>query len=137
MALQTLADDLRFRCGIVQSTFAVLGEQVNADARGWVRFFEPPLMDAILQRAGEIARFPAENIRPEEAASSVHCPVLLIHGANDHRIPIRNGERIFGHLQSPGCEWYPVPGADHGSVWRTGGTEYERRILAFLDRYEH
>lgn len=137
VALQTLAEDRRFRCGIVQSTFADLREQVNADARGWVRFFEPPLTDTMLRRAGEIAHFPADTIRPEDAAQSVRCPVLMIHGADDHRIPVRNGERIFARLQTPGCEWYPVPGADHGGVWRGGGAEYERRVLDFLARYEH
>lgn len=137
VALQTLAEDQRFRCGIVQSTFADLREQVTADARGWVRFFEPPRMDAILRRAGEIARFPAATIRPEQAARSVRCPVLVIHGADDRRIPVRNGERIFANLPADGREWYPVPGADHGGVWRGGGAEYERRVFDFLDRYEH
>lgn len=137
VALQTLAEDHRFRCGIVQSAFADLREQVDADARAWVRFFEPPLMDAILRRAGEIAHFPAETIHPAEAARAIRCPVLMIHGTDDHRITVRSGERIFANLPAPGCEWYPVPGAGHGGVWHTGGTEYERRVLDFLARYEH
>ena len=137
VALQTLAEDRRFRCGIVQSTFADLREQVDADARAWVHFFEPPRMDTILHRAGEIAHFPAEAVQPAQAARSVRCPVLLIHGTGDGRIPVENGERIFANLQTPGCEWYPVPRAGHGGVWRTGGVEYERRVLDFLARYEH
>lgn len=137
VALQTLAEDRRFRCGIVQSTFADLREQVNADARAWVHFFEPPLMDTMLRRAGEIAHFPPAAVRPEEAAGAVRCPVLLIHGADDQRIPVQNGERIFAHLQTPGCEWYPVSGADHGGVWHVGAAEYERRVLDFLARHEH
>ena len=136
VALQTLAVDHRFRCGVVECTFATLRGVVQSDARRWLRVSWPSLIDSALHRAGEIARFPADTLSPATAADDVQCPVLLIHGTDDHRIPLSDGEEIFRHLKAPGCEWYPVAGADHGGVWHQGGREYERRVLDFLARNE-
>lgn len=136
VALQTMAADRRFRCGVVECTFADLRGVVQSDAARWLHFSWAPPVDDALRRAGEIAHFPAGEISPEKAADGVRCPVLLIHGTADGRIPLGDGERIFRHLRTPGCEWYPVPGADHGGIWHQGGAEYERRVLDFLARYE-
>ncbi len=136
VALQTLAADRRFRCGVIESTFASLRGVVQSDAAHWLHYSWAAPVDDALHRAGEIAHFPAGTISPEKAASEVRCPVLLIHGAADARIPASDGERIFRHLTAPGCEWYSVEGADHGDVWRKGGAEYERRMLDFLARNE-
>ncbi len=136
VALQTLAADHRFRCGIVECTFANLRDVVQSDARRWLHVSWPSFIDSTLHRAGEIAHFPAETISPENAAADVRCPVLMIHGTVDHRIPLGDGEHIFQRLKTPGCEWYPVPGADHGGAWRKGGKEYERRLLDFLALHE-
>ena len=135
VAVQTLAADHRFRCGVVESAFANLRGVVQSDARRWLRFSWPSMIDSTLHRAGEIARFPAESISPETAAGDIQCPVLVIHGTADQRVPWSDGERIFQHLRAPGCEWYPVPGAGHGGVWHKGGSEYERRLLDFLAQH--
>ena len=135
VAVQTLAADHRFRCGVVESTFANLRGVVQSDARRWLRFSWPSIIDSTLHRAGEIAHFPAENISPETAAGDIQCPVLIVHGTADERVPPSDGERVFQHLRAPGCEWYPVPGAGHGGVWRKGGAEYERRLLDFLAQH--
>ncbi len=134
VALQTMAEDHRFRCGVVESTFANLRGVVQSDARRWLHVSWSLPVDSALHRAGEIAHFPAEDISPEHAADHTQCPVLLIHGTSDRRIPSSDGERIFQHLHAPGCEWYPVPGADHGGVWHKAGTEYEGRLQGFLAR---
>ncbi len=137
VALQTLAVDHRFRCGISESTFATLREVVRSDARGVLHFSWHAPVDSALRRAGEIAHFPAESISPERAAADIECPVLIIHGTADQRIPLHDGERIFHSLKSPGCEWYAVTGAGHGGVWNKDPAEYERRVLGFLALYEH
>lgn len=137
VALQTLAEDRRFRCGVVESTFATLREVVNSDARNLFGLSSPTIIGSALARAGEIAHFPALTLSPEESAEKIRCPVLIIHGTADERIPVGNGERIFHHLQTPGCAWYPVEGAGHGGVWRDGGATYEHRVLDFLALNEH
>ena len=136
VALQTMAADHRFRCGIVECTFANLRGIVQSDARNLLHVSWPSFVDSALRRAGEIAHFPAETISPENAAGAVQCPVLMIHGTVDARIPLSDGEQIFRRLKAPGCEWYPVPGAGHDGAWDEGGKEYERRILDFLALHE-
>ncbi len=136
VALQTLAADHRLRCGVVESTFATLRGVVQSDARRWLHVSLPSQVDRVLRRAGEIAHFPATDISPEHAAGAVQCPVLVIHGTADERIPLTDGQRIYQGLHAPGCEWYPVPGAGHEGLWHTAGHEYEGRILDFLARYE-
>ena len=112
VALQTLAADHRFRCGISESTFATLRDVVQSDARGVLHFSWDAPVDTALRRAGEIAHFPAESISPERAAAGDRMPRAdhPRHQA-DSRIPLHDGERIFHSLKSPGCEWYAVPGA--------------------------
>lgn len=137
VALQTMANDPRFRCGIIESTFATLPEIVRDYEQHISGVRLDRLTDAALAQAGTLAHFNPAAVRPEEAARQVRCPVLLIHGTADQNISCRYGERIFKNLTAPGSEWFPVPGAGHGNLWQIGGESYRQRILDFVARWDH
>ena len=135
VAIQTMAEDRRFRCGIVESTFATLREVVRDYAAKMTRVRMDVLTDAALARAGVIAHFAPDQVRPEEAARLIRCPVLMVHGTADTDIAMRHGERVFQHLSTPGSRWYPIQGAGHGNLWNKGGDAYRAAVLSFLDEH--
>ncbi|CAN5742038.1 S9 family peptidase [soil metagenome] len=60
-------------------------------------------------------------------------PVLILHGENDDRVPISQGEQMFATLSESGCEveFVRYPGGTHASVTRTG---YPAHRFDYLDR---
>lgn len=61
-------------------------------------------------------------------------PVFFIHGANDERIPVDEGKKLFGVAGEPKQFW-EVPGADHMEAHSKNPLEYERRVGEFFRRY--
>lgn len=135
VALQVMAQDRRFRCGIVESTFATLREVVRDYEKNLVGVRLDPLTDRALARGGVLAHFPPDLVRPEESAKAIRCPVLVVHGTADTDISSRYGERIFRNLSSAGSQWFPVPGAGHTDLWTRGGDAYEQAFLNFLEAH--
>ncbi|OZB92430.1 alpha/beta hydrolase [Paenibacillus sp. XY044] len=75
-----------------------------------------------------------ENHDPIAASQSYDCPVLLIHGTEDHAVPVR-GTRLF-YNQYPGPkELQLIEGADHGFSHHL--TELNACIIKFLNANEH
>jgi dipeptidyl aminopeptidase/acylaminoacyl peptidase len=72
-----------------------------------------------------------ETRNPADWAERVSCPVLLIHGKSDRRIPPRHSEQIFGRLLSQKQLWL-VDDAAHTRAFRRDPAEYAARVLAFL-----
>ena len=70
---------------------------------------------------------------PADWAERVVCPVLLIHGKSDKRIPPQNSEIIFDRLQSEKDLWL-VDKAGHTQAFKTNPSEYTHRVLKFLNR---
>ena len=136
VALQAMAQDARFRCGVVESTFATLHEIVQDYEFQLSGRRLDRLSDAALERAGVLAGFPPAAVCPEDAARHIRRPVLMIHGTADTNISFRYGKRIFQNLTTPGSEWFPVPGANHGDLWQVGGEPYRARILDFIAHWD-
>ncbi|MGH2358348.1 MAG: alpha/beta hydrolase [Candidatus Limnocylindria bacterium] len=60
--------------------------------------------------------------------------LLLIAPREDRLIHVSQSRKLFAAAREP-KELYVVDGAEHGDSWVTAGPEYERRVLAFLERY--
>ena len=135
VALQTMAEDGRFRCGIVESTFATLREVVRDYEAKTVGVRLDALTDAALARAGTIAHFPPDAVKPEDSARTIQCPVLVVHGTADTDIAMRYGARVFQNLRTSGSRWYPIQGAGHGDLWAKGGDAYRQAVLDFLEAH--
>jgi dipeptidyl aminopeptidase/acylaminoacyl peptidase len=61
-------------------------------------------------------------------------PVLLIHGANDRRIRSSHSRALRdAHPQT--VTLWEVPGAGHSGAWSVAGAEYERRVIAWFQKW--
>jgi hypothetical protein len=77
---------------------------------------------------------PLVNVRFDsaKAIARVRCPKLIIHGTRDEIVPFRLGKSLFD-LAPPPKSFYAVPEAGHNDLLWVAGSEYSRRLKAFLD----
>lgn len=61
-------------------------------------------------------------------------PVLIIAGEGDRLIPADNGRRLYAAAKDPKELWI-IAGADHGGTLAAAGSEYEKRVGDFFDKY--
>jgi dipeptidyl aminopeptidase/acylaminoacyl peptidase len=73
-----------------------------------------------------------ESRNPADWAVRVSCPVLLIHGKSDKRIPHTNSEQILERLHTDKELWL-VEGAGHTRAFSKFSAEYVRRVREFLN----
>ena len=60
--------------------------------------------------------------------------IFFIHGANDERIPVDEGEKLYNLAGEP-KEFWIVSGADHMESHSKNPLEYERRVGEFFRKY--
>ena len=69
---------------------------------------------------------------PEEVVAGLGYPVLIIHGAEDGRIPVDHVTRIHQQAHSNSKLWV-VPGADHVETLERDAVEYINRVADYLE----
>ena len=134
VAIQSMAADRRFAFGIVESTFADLGDVVRryADVYGgtparWIA-------DPALARAADMAGFRADHVRPEIAVGLVAAPVLHLHGGADPLIPLDHAYRIQAGARSTQYRFVEVEGGGHFDLRGPDPDRYDQMIVGFLER---
>jgi alpha-beta hydrolase superfamily lysophospholipase len=132
VAIQAMEADPRIRCGVVESPFATLREVVFDYMKRMSGISLHSVADLALTRAGELARFPVDSIRPEESARHVRQPVMVVHGLQDEHISPDYGKRIFQNLCSTDKVWIPLARATHFTISSVGGEAYKKQIADFF-----
>lgn len=94
--------------------------------------FRPAVIVAIHEMRKE-GGFNPDDVSPEKAVAERSCPVLLICGTADHRIPCRHAERIYKAAHGPKELWISQ-GAGHAGAFGHAPIEYERRVIAFFEK---
>jgi pimeloyl-ACP methyl ester carboxylesterase len=61
----------------------------------------------------------------------VNVPVLLFHGDDDERAPIKTSDR-FAEARPDIVTYYVVEGAGHVRAWNADPALYEQRVEEFL-----
>ena len=135
VALQAMEVDHRITCGVVESPFATLREIVFDYMKRLSGIPVRQISDRALDRAGEIARFPVDSIRPEESARHIIQPVMVVHGLQDKHISPEYGGRVYQNLRSPDKEWVPVPQASHFNINAVGGSAYKGQVVEFIRKH--
>jgi hypothetical protein len=139
IALQSAAVEPRIEGVVAEDPFANLRE-VTYDYAG-LEF--SPLLGKTLFRPASItalhemkktAGFDPDEVSPEKAVIRRAFPVLLICGAEDHRIPCRHAEAIYRAAAGPKELWM-VRGAGHASALGYDPQEYEKRVIEFFEKY--
>lgn len=94
-------------------------------AGGW---FAPLLTWQLRPRLG----ISAARLQPIARIDGVSCPVFIINGVADRYTTPAQAMALFDRARSPKFLWL-VPGAGHINLDRFADSEYQRRILQFLD----
>jgi alpha-beta hydrolase superfamily lysophospholipase len=137
IALQSAAVEPRIAGVVAESSFSDLRE-VTFDYAGlhwspWLgkTLFRPGTW-TVISTAQKEGGFSVDEVSPEKSVSVRPFPVLLICDGSDHIIPCRHTRRIF-RAATGAKELWEVPGADHASAIGEEPSEYERRVIDFLD----
>jgi dipeptidyl aminopeptidase/acylaminoacyl peptidase len=78
-----------------------------------------------------------EKISPIHHVDNIHCPMMVIHGANDPRVPIGEAEQIVAALKKRGIpvEYLRYEDEGHGLVKLQNRLDAYPKMVAFLDKY--
>ena len=102
VAIQSLELDERIQFGVIECTFGQL-DQIVFDYQKRFTFgigFKF-ITDIALERAGEIADFDPEKIRPINSVKQVEQPMFIAHGDEDIHILPKYGKALYDNLASP------------------------------------
>src|SRR5262245_34437892 len=107
------------------------GPAVHVAARQPVAalILQSPFVSA-LRVLTRIPLLPFDKFPNYKEIGHVHCPVLIIHGANDSVIPLWHGQKLFDAANQP-KQILVVPRADHNDLDVVAGTSYPKAIQSF------
>jgi len=133
IALMTAADEPGFAAVMADSSYANaldLVAQETARKTPFPEWLVPIFVPAAALIASEAYGIELDELRPEESASRLRYPILVIHGLADERIDVEHGRRV--HARAPaGSEIWLVPGAGHVDAYDAEPEEYTRRLTAY------
>jgi dipeptidyl aminopeptidase/acylaminoacyl peptidase len=78
-----------------------------------------------------------QQISPINHVDKIRCPLLVIHGANDPRVPVGEAEQIVAALKKRGIpvEYLRYPDEGHGLARLRNRLDAYPKMVAFLDKY--
>lgn len=78
-----------------------------------------------------------DAVSPLKHADRIQAPILLMHGADDERVPTSHGRNMDKALTKFGKphEWYVFQNEGHGLNYLSNSKLYYERLFAFLDKY--
>ncbi len=74
------------------------------------------------------------DLRPAASIARIRAPVLIVAGALDERTTLADSHQLFDAAPEPKRLWI-VPDARHVDFHRYARSEYEERVLEFLQTY--
>ena len=90
-----------------------------------------PTAELLVFWGGQQERFNAFTHRPVDYASSLACPSLFMHGSEDPRATLEEGQRVFGAAGGE-KQWHVFEGAGHTSYAMEAPASWEATVRAFL-----
>jgi dipeptidyl aminopeptidase/acylaminoacyl peptidase len=78
-----------------------------------------------------------ESISPIHSVDKIKTPLMVIHGANDPRVPVGEAEQIVAALKDRGVpvEYLRYADEGHGLIKLTNRLDAYPKMAAFLDRH--
>src|SRR5579859_521473 len=123
------------RAVIADSPFATHADVVSHNVTRVIRVSGRPITtvaDFFLKRR---AGYRAGDVTPvRDAAALAPRPLLVIHGTQDHMIPVSHGKRVYEAAGEPKELWLGE-GADHCGTYFLDRQTYCRRVVTFFNRY--
>jgi pimeloyl-ACP methyl ester carboxylesterase len=132
--LQALRSEPRFCAVAAESSFANFREIAYVrigqffHAGPWLgRTLLRPVVESAMGYARWRYGLNLQQASPEDAVATTRVPVLLIHGQEDHNIPVQQARRIVA--RNPAVVLWEVPGADHGGAVGAMPEIFQTRVL--------
>jgi pimeloyl-ACP methyl ester carboxylesterase len=128
MAAEKIPD---VRCVICESVYDELSHAVDRRFRhyfgipGWVGGC------VVIPIAEYRTGVALDEVKPARLIGKLPCPVFIISGEEDTKTWREDTQRLFDAAHEPKALWI-IPGAGHSDLF---GSEYQPKVLAFLDRY--
>ncbi len=133
-ALAVASENKKVSALVLESVFASFEDIIP----NYIEFYTGIAIDSLPAHVEkpvfDFLKIPAGQIKPVAQAEKIEVPVLIIHGRDDCKVPIAQAERIYEVIQAP-KSFIRIEGATHNTLWETGGADYFRRILSFLDKH--
>ena len=133
ISLQTLAIEPRIHFGIVESAYADFSQITKDYSTYYAGFQSDWLNDFVLERAGELAQFPINQVNPIDYVTNIRQPILLVHGTKDAKIKRQNATVLYEKIGSDKKQLLWVEGAHHTDIHQVGGAVYFKKVLAFIN----
>jgi uncharacterized protein len=135
IVLMYAAQNPEIKAVVSNSAFASLQEEVAMGVTsntGLPPFPFAPLIQWFAER--EIG-FSASQIAPVDHIGSISPrPVFLMQGGKDQTVPPDSGQRLYDAASEPRQLWFD-PDLGHCEFYWARPKEYEKRIVAFFDKY--
>ncbi len=123
------ASDSRIRVVVLYAIWTSLEDEMKRNRGKYGALSWAPALFALRHAGVDVdAVRPIDRIR--EIAPR---PLLFVAGTQDDDTPVAIMERMFAAAGEPKELWI-VPGAGHGTYLATAPSEYEARVITFLDR---
>jgi dipeptidyl aminopeptidase/acylaminoacyl peptidase len=103
-------------------------ERQSGLGRWFPKSLARPVLELSLLYARIRYRVDLTKADPASAMAATHVPELLIHGTEDHNIPLRHSLLLM-EVGASHAELWQVRGAVHGNAVEVAPKEFERRIL--------
>ena len=119
-----------WRCAVDVFGVANLITMLENAQPNWRRFLARWIGDAERDREKLVERSPITHI------DKVRCPMLILQGENDPRVPQEESDQVVERLRALGrrVEYVVYPGEGHGFTKRANAEDAYGRIVKFLRR---
>jgi len=135
IAIQAMEFDERIEFGIIESTFTDLNKIVYDYKKRILKGIGIKLLsDYAINRAGKVANFNPQKIKPIESVKNIEQPILLAHGDSDPNISVEYGKQLFENLKTKNKELIIIEGGGHFDLFDKGGKEYKTKLLNFIEQ---
>jgi dipeptidyl aminopeptidase/acylaminoacyl peptidase len=120
----------RWRCAVDVFGVANLVTMIESSQPNWRRFLRRWIGDLDTDREKLIERSPITHIE------NIRCPMLVIQGANDPRVPKNESDQVVERLRGLGrrVEYVVFPDEGHGFNKRENQQRAQEAIVEFLTR---
>lgn len=119
-----------WRCAVDVFGVANLITMVENAQPNWRRFLARWIGDVERDREKLVERSPVTHI------ANVRCPMLILQGENDPRVPQEESDQVVERLRALGrrVEYVVYPGEGHGFTKRANAEDAYGRIVGFLTK---
>jgi dipeptidyl aminopeptidase/acylaminoacyl peptidase len=118
----------RWRCAVDLFGVANLVTMIESTQPNWRRFLRRWIGDLATDREKLVARSPITHM------DAVRCPMIVIQGANDPRVPKTESDQVVERLRARGqrVEYVVFPDEGHGFTTRRNAEAAYAKIVDFL-----